>query len=185
LLGRRGFAKIPSFRASFHYTFTKLDIKVKYFFNIRNIFKARSLHVIWKSNIYFWCSNVHDVSGLIDVRQVNFRVVCSRVARFFSVHYVKQKWGKKYTKLTAKYTKRPLSTYLHQMASKYRMVIKYTKVFHSKAFNSIPKLEFLVWKYTIWQPWSVAEYNLKSPVPALDCRSSEQKLGQLWPRLHS
>jgi hypothetical protein len=32
------------------------------------------------------------------------------------------------------------------------MAIKYTKIFHSKAFKSIPKLEFSVQKYTIWQP---------------------------------
>jgi hypothetical protein len=55
-----------------------------------------------------------------------------------------------------KYTKLPL---------KYRMAIKYTKWhlyvpnghinsnhFHVKALQNLPKLCFLVWKYTIWQP---------------------------------
>jgi hypothetical protein len=33
------------------------------------------------------------------------------------------------------------------------MVVNYTNIFHSKALNNLPKLEFSVWKYTIWQPW--------------------------------
>jgi hypothetical protein len=33
------------------------------------------------------------------------------------------------------------------------MVIKYTKIFHSKTVQNLPKLGFLVWKQTIWQPW--------------------------------
>jgi hypothetical protein len=31
--------------------------------------------------------------------------------------------------------------------------MKCTKNFHPEAFQNIPKLVFLVWKYTIWQPW--------------------------------
>jgi hypothetical protein len=34
------------------------------------------------------------------------------------------------------------------------MVIKYTNNFHSKTIQNLPKLGFLVWKQTIWQPWS-------------------------------
>jgi hypothetical protein len=34
------------------------------------------------------------------------------------------------------------------------MVIKYTKFFHSKTLQNLPKFEFLVWKQTIWQPCS-------------------------------
>jgi hypothetical protein len=30
--------------------------------------------------------------------------------------------------------------------------MKYTKIFHPKAFQNIPKLEFWVLKYNIWQP---------------------------------
>jgi hypothetical protein len=32
------------------------------------------------------------------------------------------------------------------------MANKYTNIFHSKALQKIPKLEFSAWKYTIWQP---------------------------------
>jgi hypothetical protein len=32
------------------------------------------------------------------------------------------------------------------------MVIKNTKIFHSKALQNLPKLGLLVWKQTIWQP---------------------------------
>jgi hypothetical protein len=35
----------------------------------------------------------------------------------------------------------------------YPITIKYTIMFHSKALQNIPKSGFLVWKYTIWQPW--------------------------------
>jgi hypothetical protein len=40
------------------------------------------------------------------------------------------------------------------MAVKYSKWPKNTNIFHSKALPNIPKLGFLVWKYTIWQPWS-------------------------------
>jgi hypothetical protein len=33
------------------------------------------------------------------------------------------------------------------------MVIKDTKSFYSKTLQNLPKLGFLVWKQTIWQPW--------------------------------
>jgi hypothetical protein len=33
------------------------------------------------------------------------------------------------------------------------MGIKYTYIFHSKPIPNLPKLGFLVRKYTIWQPW--------------------------------
>jgi hypothetical protein len=41
------------------------------------------------------------------------------------------------------------------MAVKYvfQMVIRHTNTFHSKALQNLPKLGFLVWKQTIWQPW--------------------------------
>jgi hypothetical protein len=34
------------------------------------------------------------------------------------------------------------------------MVIIYTNIFHSKALQNLPKLRFVVWKQTIWQPCS-------------------------------
>jgi hypothetical protein len=33
------------------------------------------------------------------------------------------------------------------------VTIKCTSIFHSKALQNLPKLGFLVWKQTIWQPW--------------------------------
>jgi hypothetical protein len=32
------------------------------------------------------------------------------------------------------------------------MSIKFTNIFYCKTLQNLPKLEFLVWKYTIWQP---------------------------------
>jgi hypothetical protein len=34
----------------------------------------------------------------------------------------------------------------------FQRTIKYTNIFHSKALQNLPKLGFLVRKYTIWQP---------------------------------
>jgi hypothetical protein len=34
------------------------------------------------------------------------------------------------------------------------MALKYINIFQSKALQNLPKLGFLVWKETIWQPWS-------------------------------
>jgi hypothetical protein len=33
----------------------------------------------------------------------------------------------------------------------FQIIIKYNHIFHSKALQNLPKLEFLVWKQTIWQ----------------------------------
>jgi hypothetical protein len=35
-----------------------------------------------------------------------------------------------------------------------QMAIKYTNIFHSKTLQNIPKLGFLLCKYTLWQPLS-------------------------------
>jgi hypothetical protein len=34
----------------------------------------------------------------------------------------------------------------------YQMAIKYINIFHCNSLQNIPKVVFLVWKYTIWQP---------------------------------
>jgi hypothetical protein len=33
------------------------------------------------------------------------------------------------------------------------MSLKYTTILHSKAFQTLPKLGFLAYKNTNWQPW--------------------------------
>jgi hypothetical protein len=37
------------------------------------------------------------------------------------------------------------------------MTIKYYNTFHCKALQNLAKLGFLVWKYSIWQPWDRRE----------------------------
>jgi hypothetical protein len=37
------------------------------------------------------------------------------------------------------------------------VTIKYTSIFHSKALPNAPKLGFLVWKQTLWQPWHTCQ----------------------------
>jgi hypothetical protein len=41
----------------------------------------------------------------------------------------------------------------------FQVTIKYTIIFHSKALKNLPKLGFLVWKQTIWQPCWRGEKN--------------------------
>jgi hypothetical protein len=72
-----------------------------------------------------------------------------RVARFFLVQYTKM--GVKYTKLPQNI---PDIHRIYQMAVKRPNSIKYTSIFHCKTLQKLPKLRFLVWKYTLWQPWS-------------------------------
>jgi hypothetical protein len=48
----------------------------------------------------------------------------------------------------------------------FQMVIKYTNIFHSKALQNLPKLGFLVWKQTIWQPCSCVREEMASLIPA-------------------
>jgi hypothetical protein len=42
------------------------------------------------------------------------------------------------------------------------MAKKHNKIFHSKAFQNISKLGFLVCKYAIWQPWLVIQEQVTS-----------------------
>jgi hypothetical protein len=44
----------------------------------------------------------------------------------------------------------------------YQMAIKYTKIFHSKTVQNLPKIEFLVWKQTIWQPSSTLGHEFSA-----------------------
>jgi hypothetical protein len=57
-----------------------------------------------------------------------------------SWHSKKPKWGK------ISYTDHNINQnaikYVHQLALKYQIAVKYIKIFHSKAFKSIPKVEF-------------------------------------------
>jgi hypothetical protein len=51
------------------------------------------------------------------------------------------------------WSKIPKRGKIYQITTKYidQMVIKYTKIFHCKTPQNLPKLGFLVWKQTIWQ----------------------------------
>jgi hypothetical protein len=78
------------------------------------------------------------------------------VARFFLVQNTKT--GKIY-QMTTKYIKWPLNISNGRKID--QMVIKYINIFHSKTLQTLPKLGFLVWKQTIWQPcfrWAVQQF---------------------------
>jgi hypothetical protein len=50
-----------------------------------------------------------------------------------------------------------------------QMTIKLTNIFHFKTLPNLSKLEFLVWKYTIWQPCEVyLSQELKSTAQFID-----------------
>jgi hypothetical protein len=48
---------------------------------------------------------------------------------------------------------KPVKMYQMDVLKKLQMAIKYINIFRSKALQNLPKLRFLVWKRTIWQPW--------------------------------
>jgi hypothetical protein len=55
--------------------------------------------------------------------------------------------------MTIKYSK--LSQIIPNGGKIDQMAIKYTNIFHCKTLQNLPKLRFLVWIYTIWQPCCV------------------------------
>jgi hypothetical protein len=80
--------------------------------------------------------------------QQKIKVLCYwiRDARFFLVHN---------TKTVKIYTKLPKCPVNIQYGCKiFQMDKMYNNIFHSKVLHNIPKLVVLVWKETIWQPWS-------------------------------
>jgi hypothetical protein len=90
----------------------------------------------------------------------------TRVARFFLTQYSKTREKYQIT------TTLPNCHRIHIPNDRkiYQMTITYTSIFHSKALQNLPKLGFLVWKQTIWQPWkntflSPRRYNSCSKAP--------------------
>jgi hypothetical protein len=54
------------------------------------------------------------------------------------------------------------------------MVKKRTKIFYCKTLQNLPKLGFLVWKQTIWQPWSwVSWANLGCFFSEFPCKTCD------------
>jgi hypothetical protein len=75
-------------------------------------------------------------------------IIPTRVARFFSTQYTKT-WEN--ISNCHKITKWPYN--VPNGLNIFKMAKECTKLFHSKALQNLPKLGFLVWKQTIWQPW--------------------------------
>jgi hypothetical protein len=79
--------------------------------------------------------------------------------------------------MTTKYTKWPYSISNGRKID--QMVIKYTNIFNCKTLQNLPKLGFLVWKQTIWQPWwPAAEERTASAFGWFIGRL--QNIGQKW-----
>jgi hypothetical protein len=76
--------------------------------------------------------------------------IVSRVARFFLVQNTKKRG--KIHQITTNCTKCQYNiTKDHKMD---QVSIKYTNIFYCKTLQNLPNFIFLVWKQTIWQPWS-------------------------------
>jgi hypothetical protein len=78
----------------------------------------------------------------------------------FSGHTIPKR-DKKYTKLPQNY---PMTIKIPNGNNIFQVAIEYTKLFDSKALQILPKLGFLVWKYTIWQPCPGQLFNTLSMV---------------------
>jgi hypothetical protein len=61
------------------------------------------------------------------------------------------KTGKMY-QINTKCTKWSLN--IPNVCKIFQMAINFINIFQSKDLQNLPKLRFLVWKKTIWQPWS-------------------------------
>jgi hypothetical protein len=76
------------------------------------------------------------------------------------------KWGK-YTKwpqnIPNGHKTFPMTVKLDQM------VIKHAKIFHCKTLQNLPKLVFVVWKQTIWQPCSARKNDDKKGTEGSNC----------------
>jgi hypothetical protein len=70
----------------------------------------------------------------------------------FSWHKIPKR--RKIYQTTTKYTKWPWN--ISNSSKIDQMVIKNTKIFHCQTLQNSPKLGFLVWKQTIWQPCRAA-----------------------------
>jgi hypothetical protein len=71
---------------------------------------------------------------------INLQVVCgNRVARFFFTQYTKTE-----KKIPNYHNFTKMSKNIPNDRKIFRMTIKYTSIFHSKALQNLPKLEFLV-----------------------------------------
>jgi hypothetical protein len=57
----------------------------------------------------------------------------------------------------------------------FQMVIKCSNIFYSKALQILPKMGFLAWKQTIWQPW-IRLHNEKSGKYSTEIREREKNL---------
>jgi hypothetical protein len=97
-----------------------------------------------------------------------------RVARFFLTQYTKT--GKNIPKYH-NITKWPLS--IKDGLKIFSMTTIYIGILHSKALQNLPKLGFLVWKYTIWQHWLTAEQTVACRGPI----QFQQRLSPPNPRL--
>jgi hypothetical protein len=90
--------------------------------------------------------------------QVTFQVF-RRVARFFLTQYIKTRENIPNNHNIAKWPKD-----IPNDRKIFSMAIKYTSIFQSKVLQNLPKMGFLVWKQTIWQPWSSDGCFYNSPV---------------------
>jgi hypothetical protein len=77
-----------------------------------------------------------------------------RVARFFLLATTYQN-EKKSTKWLTNIQNIPNDNKVYQMA------LKCINIFHWKTLQNLPKWVILVWKYTIWQPWIRAAWNVE------------------------
>jgi hypothetical protein len=97
-------------------------------------------------------SYVYTLETLANSSDAAFRSLqCqSRVAIFFVTQYTKTKENMpNYHSITMW----PYDLKIFQMT------IKYPSILHLKAHQNLPKLEFLVWKQTIWQPFVSREFQ--------------------------
>jgi hypothetical protein len=95
------------------------------------------------------CPQANSFASKISFSFLPMSEVGIRVARFFLTQYTKTvKKRQTYQNITKWPWNIPDDNKIFQMT------VKYTNMFLCKALQNLPKLGFLVWKYTIWQHWT-------------------------------
>jgi hypothetical protein len=101
---------------------------------------------------------------------MHWNMIRFRVARFFLIHDTKM------NQMNTKCNKR--SWNIPNVCKIFQKTIKNGNIIQSKALQNLPKLGFLVWKQTIWQPWFDSEtaYSDTRTLSLLSCSCSHSLL---------
>jgi hypothetical protein len=111
---------------------------------------------------------------LVKITENSDRSIKPRVARFLLTKYTKTGENIPYYQNITKW-----AWHIPNGRKIFEMAIKYSNNFQSKVHQNLPKLGLLVWKCTIWQPWSRPVFFIwiiSNDTPANELMKYERKV---------